>query len=489
MSLSPFTRDRGVGAPWVGTARRFAVSGAVVVVVAAVVSVLLLQDPLVGFGVAGGFVLLSMFGVADLRTPRVLTLRAYRWMPPAWLVLFVISNHQLDPNRSPLDAAAGLASLQNVAEIGAYGAIATLIALMWNFRSEDGPMRVSWGPLVVLPMFAGASVLWSVIPVFSLVRSVQLAVPLALAVLLARIWRADPEVGRELWRRTCTALVVAVVALAAYGWIVYGPGAAVNDGRFTWPMMHPVHAGIYCAVGLLVVLVGGRSLTRLPVSLLWAIVAVLSVSLYLTRTRSALGAFAVAFVVSLLLPPRSDAARRYVGLVWLGGAAVLAWVLSGQAIMEYLARGQSADVFTTLNSRVPLWNVAFEELGEATRWLTGFGFGSARVVLFARVSWAGTAHNAWVELLVGVGVVGCVAVAIAVLHTVYRSLTLANSLSRVETRLAATIAVFLVVVSLTTSELAIPGFDYSLLMLVYALTLALDARHRSRLAGGARAAG
>jgi O-antigen ligase len=480
MKVAPTQGGRRLfGAPWVGAGRRLALNGTIVMAVAALVSVLLLQDPLVGFGVAGGFVLLSMLGIADARTPRFLTLRGYRWMPAAWLILLVISNHQLDPNRSPLEAAAGLASTQNLAEIGAYGAIATLVAMMWNFRGKDGPVRIAWGPLVVLPIVAGVSVLWSLIPVFSLVRSVQLAVPFALAVLLARIWRTDPEIGLELWRRTCVALVLGVVALVAYGWVAYGPGAAINDGRFTWPMMHPVHAGIYCAVALIVVLVGGRSFTRLPASLLWAIAVALSASLYLTRTRSALGAFVVAYIVALLLPPRSDAARRYVGIVWLAGAGIIAWVLSGQVIVEFLARGQSTEVFTDLNSRVPLWNVAFEELAEGARWLTGFGFGSARVVLFARVSWAGTAHNAWVELLLGTGVVGCVVVAIAVFRTVFRSLALARSLSRVETRLAATIVVFLVVVSLTTSELAIPGFDYSLLVLVYAMTLALDARDRS----------
>jgi len=471
---------------WIDGARRAVVSAVVVVGAAAFVAALVERDPLIAIGVGGGFVLVSMFGIADARTPRALTIRTYRWIPWAWLVLFVVSNHQSNPERTPLDAAAGLASLQNVVEIGAYGAIATAIAMLWNFRAADGSARISWGPLVVLPALAGISVLWSIIPMFSLVRSVQLAVPLALALLMARIWRTDPDIGSALWRRSCVALVIGVSLLVTYGWLAEGLGALLNADRFTWPYMHPVHAGIYIGAALLVLVVGGRSFAGLPPSVHWGLVALLTGSLYLTRTRSALGAFLVAFAVALLLPPRPDAARRFVGIVWLAGAGVLAWLVAGQAILTTLARGQSSDVFTTLNSRVPLWGVAFDELSEGSRWFTGFGFGSARVVLFSRVSWAGTAHNAWVELLIGIGVIGCILVAGAILRTAFRSLAIASAASRSDTRLAASLVVFLLVLSLTTSELAIPGFDYALLMLVYTITLAID---HPRDARGARERG
>jgi O-antigen ligase len=273
------------------------------------------------------------------------------------------------------------------------------------------------------------------------------------------------------------------VALVGFGWIALGPGSAEYSGRFTWPMMHPVHAGLFAGAALLVLAVGGRGFVRLPASIYSAMIALLTVSLVLTRTRVALAAFAVAFAVSLLLPPRSDTARRYVGIVWLVGAAVVTWALAGEAIISYLARGESTEVFTTLNGRVPLWNIAFEELADAGRWLTGFGFGSARVLLFARVEWAGTAHNAWIELLLGVGIIGCAVVAVAIVSIAARTVAAAFERSLVETRLAAAIVVFLLVASITTSALVIPGFDYSLLAIAYTVLVAVSDRALARATG------
>ena len=205
----------------------------------------------IALGAAGAFVVVSLFGLSPDSAPRGPSPRSYRWMPFAWLLLFLVSDHQFDLSRSPLDAAAGLASVSNVIELAAYGAIALLVAVTWNRYHLSTSVLPRWGSLVVLPLLAILSTLWSVTPEFTLVRSAQLLIPLALSVLLGKVWMSEPALGRESWGKTCRCLVVVVAVLVNLGFIFSSVTAGLHKGRFTWPGMHPVHAGVIIGAALL----------------------------------------------------------------------------------------------------------------------------------------------------------------------------------------------------------------------------------------------
>jgi len=110
-----------------------------------------------------------------------------------------------------------------------------------------------------------------------------------------------------------------------------------------------------------------------------------------------------------------------VGLAALGGTGVVA-IFGSEGVAAYLARGESAQSLQNLNSRLPLWELAIELVGE--RPLLGWGLGASRGLFYDRIGLGG-AHNAYVNVVVDSGLlglaawlamVGAVCVGIARLH-------------------------------------------------------------------------
>jgi O-antigen ligase len=157
-------------------------------------------------------------------------------------------------------------------------------------------------------------------------------------------------------------------------------------------------------------------------------------------------------------------------------SGIIAWDLSRSQIVEYALRGGNQQGLETLNGRIPLWELAFDLIGEGGRWLIGFGYGSPRVLLLERVSWAGTAHNTWVELLMGVGLVGTAVAVIACLGIAGRLWTMGLAHSSRNDVIPFAIVVYMLVLSFAAELLAIPGMGLS--MLAFLLMPAVTARWR-----------
>jgi O-antigen/teichoic acid export membrane protein len=412
---------------------------------------------------AQGVVFAGVVVIASILAMRWTAVRAgaARWIPMAWIALMLLGDHRFDTSRTPLDAAYGNVSPENILQIAVYAAIAAMIVHSRRVLIQADPREITKGPILLFPIFALISALWSPIQLFSVTRAAQLVIIASLALLTVRIWQSSEERGLSIWRDSLRSFVQAVTILSVIGLIVH----PWLDDRFTWPGTNSGNAATYMGAALLILIVGGRSFAPTP---RWTYVLrlfLLTTAIYLARTRSVLGALLVAGLVLLWILGRETPIVRYLG-IWYYVLGLTALLLAAQTqVLDYLARGEGSSAFTTLNSRIPLWELSIHDLSQAGRWIYGFGYGAARILLYPKVPWAGTAHNAWIEALLGVGIVGVLLLAVDVFFLLWR-LGWTRDPDR-STRIALILLIYLLVVGGASETMVLPGIGFALLALIH----------------------
>jgi hypothetical protein len=420
--------------------------------------------------------LVAVWFVKDLRRRFATTIRfESKWIPMAWLILFIVSNWKLS-GRSPLAAVSGNLTVENKVELVAYALVAALcfVHLYPMGRASD---RVRIGPLMAWPLLALISGAWSLIPAFSFIRSLQLFVPIALCIFMVRVWREDQAVGEMLWRLSLRLIVQLITLLVILGLATRGQWP---EGRFTWPgSPHPIVSSGIVGLGLLVLLVGGRSFVGFSLLSYAARIVLFAAALLFGQTRSALLGVALAVLVALWLAGRNRPGARYLTLpVYLGTLGFIVASAWG-TVLQYIQRGQYGGV-ATLNGRLPLWMTALRDVAASGRWFVGSGYGSTRVILFPQVSFAGEAHNSWLQFLIELGAIGVILAIAWVGFLAYR-LFRHRAYFPVRHRVAASLLVYLLVLSGADNYLTTPGFAYTAILLFYALALAPERDHREDL--------
>jgi O-antigen ligase len=238
--------------------------------------------------------------------------------------------------------------------------------------------------------------------------------------------------------------------------------------------MHPIAAGTLTAIGMLGVL-SAALLTRRRVLGVPALfyVAALGAVLVLTNSRGPLLACMAGATVLVLLQveARTRAALVLTGGTFAGACAAfgpdLTQWFSGLAnqdnwIAQHLFRGETADALLELNGRLDLWDAVRPAV--AAHPLLGYGYQASRPLLLDAASWAAYAHNALLQTILDLGVVGAVAlvsiVAVAIVGV-------ARGGQHPWTRAAAgALLVFLILNSVSNESFAAaPGFETLVLFL------------------------
>jgi exopolysaccharide production protein ExoQ len=331
-------------------------------------------------------------GLVTWRSRHEAVLRATWWLP---LLLMVASDYKLR-RRASDQAISGSADPFIVIELGIYLAVGCYLLVR---------LRPTMRHHIVLVWMAGyllaaaASTLYAPFPVFALVRGVQLVV--ILLALLQFVQDADLAVMRRLLH----GYVVLVTASIGIGLAYVAPQTGEQLGRFTWLYTHSVVAGAMLAAS--VVILFGMWLTHRTAGLPWVrwayglLLVVHIVALLQTRTRGSIGSAMVAMVVVTLLWLDAKGARD---LFIAASVFVTLVVLTvAQPILAYLLRNSDFEQLASLNRRTDLWAMAIEMFAE--RPLIGFGFTSTRGLFLERTSLGG-AHNAFVNVLVDLGLIG-----------------------------------------------------------------------------------
>jgi len=408
-------------------------------------------------------------------------LKRFRWLPFAWVALLLVTDLRFD-YADPRAVAAGAVSLQHVVELLTYATVGALALRARGTIVSLYPRPVPKGLLLAWPLVAVVSALWTVVhPLYTFVRAGQLLVIATLALLLVRIWLSDRATGEELFARTLRLFVQVVTILALIGLAV---GAEEGAGRFTWPGVHTGMAGTYLGAAFVILVLGGRSWTRFPAHTYWPRVFLFGATVILSETRNVLAGIVLAVAIALWLKGREKPITRYLGILYYVVGALVLISLAATQLGTYLSRGETVGSLESLSGRIPLWEFAIGRLESIQEWAVGFGYGASRAILLDDFHWAGSAHSTWVELLLGVGLVGAVLAATSMILVGFwlvkrRSFGRANLV-------ATSLLAYFVMTSFLSEVLVLPGLGFTFLALVHIPALAQRGMRRDMARGTAQ---
>jgi hypothetical protein len=392
----------------------------------------------------------------------------YRWIPPAWIALAFFADHRLGgPFRSPLAAAEGQLSFENGVQLLVYALVGLLVLRERGALLREDRRSIRKGFLIAWPSIALISTFWSIIPRFTAIRAIQLFIVISLGLLCVRIWLSSPDMGRLLMSRALRLFVQLVTLLAISGFLL---GEAWRV-RYAWFGANAITAATYAGIAFLILAVGGKVLTGFSAPIYWSQLFLFGSVLYFARTRSVIIAVYVAILAGIWLWGRRNIMARYAGLAYSALATLALLLLTRQELLVYLSRGESTQSLESLNGRVPLWTATFQDLTAAGKWPLGFGYGSARAILPTEVEWAGTAHNSWIELLFGIGIVGVLVAAASFAFLLYQ-LYQTRSVDPTHRLAFAVVALLLVASGAASEAFAIPGMGFTFIVLFSSLVIA-----------------
>jgi hypothetical protein len=430
----------------------------------------------------GGVVVIGLI-LLDLNARRGTLADRFRWIAWAWLALLLVTDLRL-VDADPLSVTAGTAGLQHIVQLGTYAAVMALVLRARRSLLPLDPRPVPKGVLLAWPAFAVLSAAWSLAPIYTLVRASQLLVIGALILLVVRIWMLDRAAGAEIFTRSLRLFVQAVTVLAIIG---LATGSEVSS-RFTWPGMHPGVAATALGAAFLALVVGGRSRLGFPAWTYWPRVGLFGVTLFMAQTRSVIAGVVVGIGVALWFKGRDKPIARYLGVTYYVVGGVMLVALATTHLFTYLSRGESPEMIATFTGRTDLWDYGIAQLDSMREWFLGLGYGTSRIVLLEGFEWGGSAHSTWMELLLGIGLVG---LALAVVSIAALAFWLARRRSFDTSNLVAlSILAFFLMTSPISEGLAVPGIGFGFLALVHipALGKRAETPAPGRLAPGRAAA-
>ena len=265
------------------------------------------------------------------------------------------------------------------------------------------PRRPRLEPLMVLMwgyiLTTAVSAMYSTFPTLAMARGVQLIVIGAVVHLLSI------EGTRRDLSRLLHGWIVLMSASIVAGIIYVAPVSNIQKGRFTWLSVHSVSAGSMLALSVPILfgmwITAGRRRLPWPRWTYGLLLVAQSVFLLMTRTRGSIAGAAVALAVMAWV----SSGRRMkpeLALASLVGGGALALAFGGP-VLDFLMRGETAEQIGTFNRRTEIWSLAWQSFLHHP--VFGLGFSSAKGVFFDETGLGG-AHNAAVNVMIDVGLVG-----------------------------------------------------------------------------------
>jgi hypothetical protein len=383
-----------------------------------------------------------------------------------------MSTLKFSPPRDPDAVTKGVASPTNLAELGTYLYIAVVVLIMRRSRCGAANARTTSYPYWAVVLLVSAT--WSIIPLFSFVRASQVLIVIALAYETGALAHRSVDAWHQVVRTTLRLVVGVGCGLTV---LAFATGAfADGDGRIYWYGVHPFNTAAALGALVLILLPSTPDLLGIPRFLRIGAISLLTWALVGTPTRTALAALLLAVLAWFWVLGRDRRRVRHFGLFYLVSLLGIGAVVGKDRLMTYLLRDDTSQYVLRASNRLDAWEAALAQLDTWGDWLIGLGLGAPKVVLAAEISWAGEAHNAWIELLVAGGLAALTAAAVALgglTVQVFRE-------SAQVAPLAAPLLVYLLILSLSNQAFVLPGFLCALGAMVYALALGSPAQRHSK---------
>jgi O-antigen ligase len=251
------------------------------------------------------------------------------------------------------------------------------------------------------------STLWSVYPMWTLYKSVEYLIDVALLAAVVTTVRNAEEIKSLFdWTWLLTALVVLTVYLG----VLLRPETAVIMGigligiQILGVLPAVATNGVGDLGGTLLIVAATRLLFRNHHrSFYWLVCLVALVTLILAQSRSPFTGTLLSLLAVFFL------ARRFglLALVGLAGAALITLTSAAGVVQQAFLRGQSPEQFHSLSGRVGWWIPAWELFRE-NAFLGLGGWAAGRFAVLEQLGDTDTSslHNGWLEILVGVGLIG-----------------------------------------------------------------------------------
>jgi O-antigen ligase len=282
----------------------------------------------------------------------------------------------------------------------------TIAALMLRLNFNPR-MTLALGSTLPMAVFAGwalTTVLWSPLKTISLGHAVELTMLTALATSVAVVVETEADV-----RRFCCGLFIA--AMVACTSILVLDYRLILAGERPNNYLHPNTLGAVSGLAIMIL-----TCARVLWNWTWARrltipgLAVCGTALFASRSRNAL---LCTFIVLVVFLWKHSGRTLVLAALLLCGAAlaiapyVRALSKAPEAVEDYVLRGQTRDAVVHGSGRDEMWSVALASFAEAP--VFGHGYYSmsdtGSVVVWGKEQ-VQTAHNVFLHVLTGTGLIG-----------------------------------------------------------------------------------
>src|SRR5271156_4259554 len=329
-------------------------------------SALLVLLPLIPLALV--FVVAPSVGV--LRRESVSLLASFSWWQGLWLLLFLSGlvfriRAAQDIDQSPLDIWAAY-------RVGLMLIIGLILFFRLVFHRTNWLRTLFSGTLAILAIYSLLSIVstaWSVRPSWTLYKSIEYLVDLALISAIVVTVRSVQDYRKLVnWTWTLLGLLVASAWVGAIVDPADGLMSGENIGPLTvrlegvMPSVDANAIGEICAILALVSLHRMLDDPKAKSSRRWygGLLAASLVTLVFSQTRAAMIAFVVGLVVLLLVTRRFALTGVLAAFSTVAAVVALTFTNFGRTFTDFLLRGQSTESVQGLSGRMEVWRASFE---------------------------------------------------------------------------------------------------------------------------------
>jgi O-Antigen ligase len=347
------------------------------------------------------------------------------WWQTAWLLLFLSGlvfrgRTAAEINNSAIDAWA----LYRIGCVFLVGAI--LFVRLTLKRTRWMPYLFSGyvGLFVLFPFVALVSTAWSVLPPWTLYKSVEFLVDVCtLAAILPTIRSVEDYKKLIDW----SWILLGLLVCSAWVGAVIDPSEALFSDPNLRVIPLPMRlVGVFPVVSCndlseICATLGLVALCRMWIdperqhSKFWyrLLFAASMVSLVITQTRGSFIAFFVGLVVLLLLTRRYALAAAGGFMTVMVGGALLLLTNFGSAAQNFFNRGQNAQQAGGFSGRLQTWTNSYYAIMEHP--ILGYGgFAGSRFVVLSKNSSDSSSLNSFIDCALNLGIVGVIIILVVV---------------------------------------------------------------------------